>query len=84
VLLNRICSGYGRFANQVYRIVLRDNSNRVCGDNPNRVCGDNPNCVCGDNPNCVCGDIQTSQHVLNCDTIGIRGNIKTVDEDFHF
>jgi len=76
VLLNRICSGYDRFTNHVYRIVLRDNSNRVCGDNPNRVCGDNPNCVCG--------DIQTSQHVLNCDTIGIRGNIKAVDEDFRF
>ena len=34
------------------------------------------------NPNCVCGEIQTHQHVLNCQMIGIRGNIRTVDEDF--
>jgi len=34
------------------------------------------------NPNCVCGEIQTPQHVLVCQTIGIRGDIKTVDDDF--
>ena len=35
-----------------------------------------------DNPNCVCGEIQTHQHVLKCQMIGIRGDIRTVDEDF--
>ena len=35
-----------------------------------------------DNPNCVCGEIQTHQHVLSCQMIGIRGDIRTVDEDF--
>ena len=34
-----------------------------------------------DNLNCICGDVQTPQHVLNCRTIGIRGNIWTVDDD---
>ena len=33
------------------------------------------------NPKCVCGEIQTPQHVLNCQTIGIQGDIKTVDDD---
>ena len=35
-----------------------------------------------DSPNCICGGIQTPQHVLNCQMIGIRGDIRTVDEDF--
>ena len=30
----------------------------------------------------VCGEIQTPQHVLVCQMIGIRGDIKTVDNDF--
>ena len=58
VLLNRIRSGHGRFANFMHRIGLSNN------------------------PNCVCGEIQTPQHVLTCQTIGIRGDIKTVDDDF--
>ena len=29
------------------------------------------------NPNCVCGEIQSPQHVLVCQTIGIQGDIKT-------
>ena len=33
-------------------------------------------------PNCICGDTQTPQHVLICPSIGIRGDIKSVDEDF--
>ena len=35
-----------------------------------------------DNPNCICGEVQTHQHVLTCHTIGVRADIKTVDEDF--
>ena len=35
-----------------------------------------------DNPNCVCCEIQTHQQVLNCQMIGIRCDIRTVDEDF--
>ena len=35
-----------------------------------------------DNPYCVCGDVQTPQHVLNCRSIGIRGDINTVDDEF--
>ena len=35
-----------------------------------------------DNPNCICGGIQTHQYVLTCQTIGIRGDTKTADEDF--
>ena len=58
VKLNRIRSGYGRYASFMHQIGLNDN------------------------PNCVCGEIQTHQHVLNCQMIGIRGDIRTVDEDF--
>ena len=58
VKLNRIRSGYGRYASFMHQIGLYDN------------------------PNCVCGEIQTHQHVLNCQMIGIRGDIRTVDEDF--
>jgi len=36
VLLNRIRSGYGRFAYHMHRIGLRDNPNCVCGDIPKR------------------------------------------------
>ena len=58
VKLNRIRSGYGRYASFMHQIGLNDN------------------------PNCVCGEVQTHQHVLNCQMIGIRGDIRTVDEDF--
>ena len=58
VPLNRVRSGYGRYAIFMHRIGLSDN------------------------PNCICGEIQTHQHVLTCQTIGIRGDTKTVDEDF--
>lgn len=58
VLLNRIRSGYGRYASFMHRIGLSDNAN------------------------CLCGETQTPQHVLVCQTIGIRGDIKTVDDDF--
>ena len=34
------------------------------------------------NPHCLCGEVQTAQHVLNCQRIGIRGDIKSVDDDF--
>ena len=34
------------------------------------------------NPYCLCGEIQTAQHVLNCQRIGIQGDIKSVDDDF--
>ena len=33
-------------------------------------------------PNCVCSKIQTPKHILSCRRIAIRGNIKTVDDDF--
>ena len=36
-----------------------------------------------ENANCKCGAFQTPQHVLNCCMIGIRGDLRTVDEDFH-
>ena len=58
VKLNRIRSGYGRYASFMHRIGMNDS------------------------PNCICGEIQTPQHVLNCQTIGIRGDIRTVDEEF--
>ena len=58
VLLNRVRSGYGRYASFMHRIGLSDSLN------------------------CIYGEIQTHQHVLTCQTIGIRGDIKTVDEDF--
>ena len=34
------------------------------------------------NPNCVFGEIQTPQHVLICQTIGVQDDIKTVDDNF--
>ena len=57
-LLNRIRSGYGRFASFMHKVGLSDN------------------------PFCVCGDVQTPQHVLICQMIGIRGDIRTVDDEF--
>ena len=35
-----------------------------------------------DNAECTCGETQTPQHVLVCLRIGIRGDIKLVDDDF--
>ena len=32
--------------------------------------------------NCICGAIQTPHHVLNCRMIEIRGDLRTVYEDF--
>ena len=58
VLLNRIRSGYGRYASLMHRVGLSDS------------------------PNCVCGEIQTPQNVLICPRIGIKGNIRTVDDEF--
>ena len=58
VKLNRIRSGYGRYATFMHRIGLKDNSN------------------------CICGETQTPQHILICQTIGIRGDFRTFDEDF--
>ena len=58
VLLNRIRSGYGRYASFMHRVGLSDS------------------------PNCICGEIQTPQHILTCQRIGIRGDIRTVDDDF--
>ena len=34
------------------------------------------------NSNCMCGEIQAHQHALTSQTIGIRGDMKTVDKDF--
>ena len=36
-----------------------------------------------ENANCICGAIQTPQHVLNCRMIGTRGDLRTVNADFH-
>ena len=36
-----------------------------------------------ENANFICGAIQTPQHVPNCCMIGIRGDLRTVDKDFH-
>ena len=35
-----------------------------------------------DCPNCLCGQIQTPNRILVCPIIGIKGNIKTVDDEF--
>ena len=35
-----------------------------------------------ENANCICGAIQTPQLILTCPIIGIKGDLKTVDEDF--
>ena len=35
-----------------------------------------------DNPYCNCGNVQTPQHVLSCNVIGITGDIINVDEEF--
>ena len=32
-----------------------------------------------DNPYCNCGDVQTPQHILSCNVIGITGDIINVD-----
>ena len=34
------------------------------------------------NDACKCGRPQTSDHVLDCPAIGLRGNLATVDSDF--
>ena len=52
VLLNRLRSGYGRFAGFMFRIGLSND------------------------PYCLCGKIQTAQHVLNCQRIGISLSIR--------
>ena len=35
-----------------------------------------------DNPYCNCGNVQTPEHVLSCNVIGITGHIINVDEEF--
>ena len=35
-----------------------------------------------ENANCICSAIQTPQHYLNCRIIGIRRDLRTIDEDF--
>ena len=55
MLLNRLRSGYGRFAAFLHRIGLSAHDA------------------------CRCGVPQTSDHVLQCPVIGVRGNLAIVD-----
>ena len=57
VLLNRLRSGYGRFAAFMNKIGLADSGI------------------------CTCGHPQTGAHVLECDDIGVQGDMMSVDRE---